>query len=167
MPKNPPATPRTPAPRGGRRNIPTAKPEDIVIGRTLDLNARAAARAKVAKVAPKVKVGTVTYDLPLELKLNTLDGLFAVIDGDINGLKRLLWDFFGHDVIEAPTDEELAALEEGAASPAAGAKAKAAHKKAHNPAFGELTVDDLAELFAFISEGYGIDLGNSPASTDS
>lgn len=146
----------TPAPR---RDITAAQAADVVIPAVLDLGARAAARAKAKKVGPKVKIGAVTYDLPPELRLDTLRGVFKLVNGDIDGLDTLLFDLFPRDAIEAPTELELDALEDD--------KARAARRKAYNPAFKDLTLDDIGDLFTFVGDQYGIDLGKSPESTDS
>lgn len=162
-----PTTPRTPTPRR-RPDIPRPAPEDIQTSpaqpAVLDLAARAAARKKAAKVAPKVKVGTVTYDLPGDLKLDTLRGVFRLIAGDIEGLEVLMDDFFGHDATHPP--EELTAAERAALTPAQKTE-RTKREKAYNPAFVELTLDDIGELFDYVTAQYGIDLGNSPASTTS
>lgn len=168
MAKTPPATtPRTPAPRR-RPDVPRPAAEDIKTApaqpEVLDLAARAAARKKAAKVAPKVKVGTVTYELPSDLKLETLRGVFRLIAGDIEGLEVLLDDFFGHDVTHAP--DELTAAERAALTPAEKTE-RTKREKAYNPAFQDLTLDDIGELFDYVTAQYGIDLGNSPASTAS
>lgn len=156
-PKTPPATPRTPAPRR-RPDVPVPAGADIAIPKVLDLNARAAARAKAQKVAPKVIIGAVTYDLPTELRLDTLRGVFKLLNGNIDGLDTLLFDLFGEDAVDEPTAAELAGLD---------TKAQAARRKAYNPAFRDLTLDDIEALFMHVGEAYGIDLGKLPESTGS
>lgn len=157
-PKAAPAVKTPPA-----RSVPQPKPEDIKgIGtpEVLDLSARRAARNAARKSGPKVKVGAVTYELPAELKLETLEGVFAVVAGDIGGIHRMLVDLFGEEATERPADIDATA------TPAV-KREHTRRAKAYNPAFAELTIDDLAELFGVFAEGYGIDLGNSAASTTS
>lgn len=154
-----PTAPKTPP----ARSIPTPAAEDIkgldkpVV---LDLTARRAARNAARKSGPKVKVGAVTYELPAELKLETLEGVFAVVAGDIGGIHRMLVDLFGEEAV-TPAPEL-----EANATPAI-KREHTRRARAFNPAFAELTIDDLAELFGVFAEGYGIDLGNSAASTTS
>lgn len=145
-------------PRKPRAEVPKPDGADIVIGKTLDLNARRAARASAEKKGPKVKVGLVTYELPGELRLETVRGVFALMNGDPAGMDRLFYDLFGKDAMDEPTEEELEALK-----PAP----RAARLKAYNPAFKDLTMDDLSDIFELVDGHYGISLGNSPASTPS
>lgn len=162
--KTPPTTPRTPAPRR-RPDVPMPKPEDVKLEPSvLDLSARAAARRAQAKAAPKVKVGAVTYELPVELRLETLRGVFGLINGDLLGLERMLNDFFGEEATTPPP--ELTPAERAELTPAE-KTARAKREKAYNPAFDDLTIDDLGDLFDYVTSQYGIDLGNSPASTAS
>lgn len=133
-------------------------------GEVLDISARQAARQKAEKNPPKVKIGTVTYALPAELRLETLRGLFRLLDGDIVGLDAMFDEFFGADSWREPeelTDTERAELK-GAAK-----AARTKREKAYNPAFGDLTAEDLTDIIGHVSGSYGIDLGNSAASTPS
>jgi len=144
--------------RTPRADVPKPDPADISLGKTLDLSARAAARAKSTKKGPKVKVGTVTYQLPPELPFPTVVGVLKLMGGDPTGLETLLDDLFGHDSYNKPTEAELELLK-----PAQ----RTAREKAYNPGFESLSLEDIGELFQHVNREYGLDLGNSKASTPS
>lgn len=165
----PPKKKTAPAPAPAARSIPAPKPEDIkgltAKPEVIDLDARAAARRAARKDGgPKIKVGTVTYELPAELQISTLERVFAVVDGDIGGIRGALVDLFGEEATTPPPEvgpEEYATL-----SPAM-KREHTRRAKAYNPRFADLSFEDLAEVFGVFAEGYGIDLGNSRASTTS
>lgn len=110
---------------------------------TLDLDAKRAARAKVKKKGPLVTFAGKRHELPPALSLDAVHLIGQMQVGSLSALDDLLAWLFGD---ERPRDD-------------------AGEISDRDPRFAGWDLDDAADVFEFVNEAYGVELGNSPAST--
>jgi hypothetical protein len=123
--------------------VPRPKAEDI--RPTLNLDSKRAARAKAKKKGPIVTFAGKRYELPPGLSIDAARAISEITTGSIDALDDLLRWAFGD---ERPRDDK-------------------GEITGRDPRFAALDLDDAKDLYEFLCEQYGIELGNSPASTDS
>jgi hypothetical protein len=135
-----------------RATVPHPTAEDI--RPTLNLDSKRAARAKAKKKGPVVTFGGKRYELPPALPLEAVRIIGSLTAGSMTALDDLLaWALGDQRPREDVKDEKGKVVDTKIVGP--------------DPRFEGLDLDDAKDLFDFIAEEYGIELGNSQASTDS